>query len=87
MAEPVYVGSFRKAIFRLGDEPDSPVLLKTFLGVTPIQGMYVTVKNMSESETRYVVQDVTMALEEKSTGGEDAQLYYEPTVYVDLALV
>lgn len=87
MAEPIYVGNFRKAIFRLGDEPDSPVLLKTFLGVTPVQGMHVTVKNVGESEARYVVQDVTLALEQESTGGEDAKLYYEPTVYVDLALV
>lgn len=87
MPEPTYVGSFRKAIFRLGDGPDSPVLLKTFLGVTPVEGMHVSVKDIGGNETRYRIQDVTLALEEKSTGGDDSRLYYEPTVYVDLAVV
>ncbi len=87
MAEPEYTGNFRKAIFRLGDEPDATVILKTFLTVTPIQGMHVSLTDLEGNETKYVVTDVTFALEAKVTGEETPRFYYEPTIYVDLAIV
>ncbi len=87
MAEPEYTGSFRTAIFRVGDEPDSLVILKTFLTVTPVQGMFVSVKDLEGDETKYVVGDVTFALETKLTSGEDPQPYYEAIIYVDISEV
>ena len=84
MAEPEYTGSFRTAIFRVGDEPEAPVILKTFLTVTPVQGMHVSLKDLVGNETRYVVKDVTFTLEAKLTSEEAPRFYYEPTIYVDL---
>ncbi len=84
MVEPEYTGSFRKAIFRVGDEPDAPVILKTFLRATPSQGMHVLVKDIEGAETKYEVKDVTFTLEEKVTGGENPQSYHESIIYVDL---
>ena len=87
MAEPEYTGSFRTAIFRVGDEPEAPVILKTFLTVTPVQGMHVSLKDLGGNETKYVVTDVTFSLEAKLTGEETPSLYYESVIYVDLAEV
>ncbi len=87
MAEPEYTGSFRTAIFRVGDEPDAPVILKTFLTVTPTQGMFVSLKDLEGNETKYMITDVTFSLEAKLTGEETPRFYYEPIIYVDLALV
>ncbi len=87
MVEPEYTGSFRKAIFQVGDEPDAPVILKTFLRATPSQGMHVLVRDIEGVETKYEVMDVTFTLEEKVTDGDNPQLYHESTIYVDLAEV
>ena len=87
MADPEYTGSFRTAIFRVGDEPEAPVILKTFLTVTPVQGMFVSVTDLEGNETKYVVEDVTFSLEAKLTGEENPRSYYEPIIYVDLAEV
>ena len=87
MAEPEYTGSFRTAIFRVGDEPEAPVILKTFLTVTPVQGMHVSLKDLEGNETKYVVTDVTFAIEAKLTGEDTPQSYYESVIYVDLAEV
>ena len=87
MAEPEYTGSFRKAIFRVGDGPGAPVILKTFLTVTPVQGMHVSVTDLGGNTTKYRVQDVTFAIEEKVTSEDTPRAYYEPTVYVDLVAV
>ena len=87
MPEPEYTGSFRKAIFRVGDGPGAPVILKTFLTVTPMQGMHVSVTDLGGNTTKYRVQDVTFAIEEKVTNEDTPRSYYEPTVYVDLVEV